>query len=273
MPKVRLASGLTVSCLQKHDVAIVNAEVQTYFENGITVNRGDTVVDVGANIGLFALAAWMRGQGEIQIHCLEPVEAVFKILQENLLRYDDGSSLVGHCFGLSNRAGPAEFAYYPNAPVLSTAYPEAKADHQEIKQATLTNIIYMPEAPIQLKILRWLPSGLREWIIDRALRRTLRYNLIHCELKTLSQFASEQGITRVDLLKIDAEKAELDILQGINPGDWSRIRQVVVDVHDIDNRLETVLGLLRDNGLKKIAVEQPPTLHGSSIYTLLATRV
>lgn len=271
MPEVRLPNGLTVSCLQKHDVAIVNAEVQTYFENGITVNRGDTVVDVGANIGLFALAAWTRGEGDIQVHCLEPVEPIFKILQQNLFRYDE-SSLVAHAFGLSHSSGSVEFAYYPHAPVLSTAYPDDEADHEEVKQATLTNIIYMPEAPAQLKMLKLFPRGLREFIIDRALRRTLRYETVLCELKTMSQFIFEQGITRVDLLKIDAEKAELDILQGIDDEDWARIRQVVVDVHDIDNRLESVLALLYDNGLKRITVEQPPTLHGSTIYTLLATR-
>lgn len=110
------------------------------------------MVDVGANIGLFALAAWIRGQGEIQIHCLEPVKPIFRVLRENLRRYDDeSSSLIGHCFGLSNKTGSVEFAYYPGAPVLSTAYPDAEADHQEIKQATLTNVINMPEAPIRLK--------------------------------------------------------------------------------------------------------------------------
>lgn len=272
MPTVCLSNDLTVSCLQKHDVAIVNAEVQTYFENGITVKPGDIVVDVGANIGLFALGAWMRTEGDIQIHCLEPVAAVFKILEENLRRYDDGSTLIAHCFGLSDRTGSVEFAYYPNAPVLSTAYPEAEADHQEVKQATLTNIMYMPEAPVQLKMLKLFPSHLREWIIERALRRTLQYKAVRCELKTLSQFTAEQGIPRIDLLKIDAEKAELDILRGIVPDDWARIRQIVVDVHDIDNRLETVLNMLHDCGLKRIVVDQPPTLHGSSIYTLLAIR-
>ena len=271
MPEVLLPNGITVSCLQKHDVAIVNAEVQTYFENGITVNTGDTVIDVGANIGLFALAAWTRTQGDIKIHCLEPIAPIFEVLKKNLNRYDD-QCFTAHSFGLSNISGSVEFAYYPNAPVLSGAYPDDKADQEEIKQATLTNIIYMSEAPVQLKFLKLLPRRLREFVLDKALQHTLQYNTVLCELKTLSQFIAEQEITSIDLLKIDAEKAELDILLGIEGEDWPRIRQIVVDVHDIENRLEYVLNMLSENGFQKITVEQPPTLIGSTIYTLLAIR-
>jgi hypothetical protein len=67
-------------------------------------------------------------------------------------------------------------------------------------------------------------------------------------------------------LKTDTEKVELDILQGIETKNWSLIRQIVVDVHNIDNRLETVPALLHDNGLKKLTGEQPPSLHGSTIF-------
>lgn len=271
MPEVVLPNGISVSCLQKHDVAIVNAEVQTYFENGITINTGDTVIDVGANIGLFALAAWTRTQGDLQIHCLEPIAHIFEILKKNLNRYDE-QCFTAHLFGLSDTSGSVEFAYYPNAPVLSSAYPDEEADQQEIKQATLTNIIFMPEAPAQLKFLKLLPMRLREFILDKALQHTLQYTTVVCELKTLSQFISEQEITSIDLLKIDAEKAELDILLGIESEDWPRIRQIVIDVHDIDNRLERVLNMLYENGFQKITVEQPPTLIGSTIYTLLAIR-
>lgn len=271
MPEVALPNGMTVSCLQKHDFGIVNAEVQTYFDHGIAVEEGNTIIDVGANIGLFALAAWARSGGSVRVHCFEPVAPIFYVLQKNLNRYD-GEAMRAYPYGLSNRAGTVEFAYYPSAPVLSTEFPDPEADHQEVKEATLTNIIHMPEAPVSLHLLKWLPAVLREAILDTALKRTLRYQTVQCELKTLSAFIREQGIERIDLLKIDAEKAELDIFYGIEPDDWPRIRQVVVDVHDMDGRLETVLGLLRAHGLTEIVVEQPPTLHESSIYTLLATR-
>jgi hypothetical protein len=91
-------------------------------------------------------------------------------------------------------------------------------------------------------------------------------------MDTLSRFVSDHGIERIDLLKIDAEKAELEIFRGIETVDWRRIRQVVVEVHDLDGRLDTITALLREHGLSEIVVEQPPTLTNSNIFNVFATR-
>ena len=65
--------------------------------------------------------------------------------------------------------------------------------------------------------------------------------------------------------KVDVEGAEAAVLQGVEPGHWPAIRQVVVEVNDIDGaaedsadtngygckargRLARVVGLLRDVG-------------------------
>ena len=39
----------------------------------------------------------------------------------------------------------------------------------------------------------------------------------------------------MDLLKLDVEGDELGALQGLGPGDWPRIRQIVVEVCDVAN--------------------------------------
>lgn len=52
----------------------------------------------------------------------------------------------------------------------------------------------------------------------------------------------------VDLLKIDTERAELAVLRGVDPADWARIRQVSMEVHDVDGQLGEVLELLRTRG-------------------------
>jgi len=262
---------MKLSCLQRHEVGLINAEVQTYFDNGIEIRSGDTVLDVGANIGLFALAAWERGGQDIQIHCFEPVAPIFDVLKKNLRRHGNGA-LRAHPFGLSNQSGSAEFSYYPNAPVLSTAYPDKDADLKEIKLAILRNLIFLPEAPAALRFLRWLPTFLREPMVERIIKRSLWFRTVSCDLKTLSQVIRDEAIERIDFLKIDAEKAELDIFEGIESADWARIAQVVVEVHDIAGRLDTVVRLLDGSGLSEITVDQPPTLHESNIYTVFATR-
>ena len=58
-----------------------------------------------------------------------------------------------------------------------------------------------------------------------------------CELKTISNLISEHQIEEIDLLKIDCEGAEYDCLIGIGQDDWQKVKQVVVEVHDIDDGL------------------------------------
>ncbi len=40
-----------------------------------------------------------------------------------------------------------------------------------------------------------------------------------------------QGLQRVDLLKVDVERAELDVLQGVAPDDWSAPEPTAVWPH------------------------------------------
>ena len=77
----------------------------------------------------------------------------------------------------------------------------------------------------------------------------------------------------MDLLKVDVERAELEVLMGIDAADWPRIRQIAMEVHDLDNRLSIIQSLLRDTaGFTKIETDQDGTLTGSSLYTIYATR-
>jgi acyl carrier protein len=80
-----------------------------------------------------------------------------------------------------------------------------------------------------------------------------------------------QGITKVDLLKIDAQKSELDILVGIQPDDWVRIQQLVIEVHDTDNRLDTIFALLQRHGFR-VFTEQEPLLEGTGLFYIYARR-
>jgi hypothetical protein len=45
--------------------------------------------------------------------------------------------------------------------------------------------------------------------------------------------------------------AELIVLEGVSDAVWARIRQVVVEVHDVDNRLEVIKRMLAAKGFEK----------------------
>ena len=55
---VELPNGMVVSCHQKHEVPIVNLEIQVYLAYGLRLKPGDTMFDVGAHVGLFTLGAY-----------------------------------------------------------------------------------------------------------------------------------------------------------------------------------------------------------------------
>lgn len=269
---VSLRDGSVISCLQKHDVALVQLEIESYFSHGLSLKPGDTVFDVGANIGLFSMAAYHRCQHGLHVYAFEPAEAIYRVLRKNLERSAPDIPAKIFSFGLASCNKSIPFTYYPGAPVLSTAYPDAAADLAVVKHAVLNSIVHLKEAPYAVRCLRWLPRRLSSAILHCALWWTLRPKTGICQVRTLSQVVRDHGVERIDVLKVDVEKAEYDVLQGVEDRDWPKIRQIVIDVHDDDNRLTTVITLLRKNGFADIQVEQPPTMNHSNIYTVFATR-
>ena len=270
--QVALANGMVVSCLQKHEVPLVNLEIESYFTNGVRLHPGDTVFDVGANIGLFSLAAYARCAENLRVYAFEPVQAVFDLLCANIERNASPGCIEPLAFGLSSSSEAMSFTYYPRAPVLSTAYPDEAADILTIKGTVQNSIMHLDEAPRALRWLSRMPAFIRSPILDLALRRTLRGQAITCQMQTMSQFIRDREIERVDFLKVDVEKAELEVLRGIENGDWSKIRQAVIEVHDFDDRVSTITALLRKHGLTEVTVDQPLTNTGSNIYTVFAIR-
>ena len=143
---VSLAGGMVVSCLQKHEVPILDLEVQGYLKH-LELRPGDTVFDVGANIGLFSLAVHERCQQDVRLYAFEPVKAIYEVLRANLARHGTGDQLRSFEFGFSSHSEDTTFAYYPGAPNLSTAYPIDSDDLAIMREAVLNNIMHLAQAP------------------------------------------------------------------------------------------------------------------------------
>jgi 31-O-methyltransferase len=95
--------------------------------------------------------------------------------------------------------------------------------------------------------------------------------LVDTPVVRLSDVIAERGIAAIGLLKIDAAQNEQQVLAGIDEADWPRIRQVVVEVHDLDGSLERVLTLLRGHSFTVVA-ERDPLLTGTGIHQVTAIR-
>ncbi|HTU18472.1 MAG TPA: FkbM family methyltransferase [Gemmataceae bacterium] len=264
-----LPDGRRIFSVRPREVGPIYQQVQEYCRHGIRVQEGDIVFDVGANIGLFPL--WLRQSASrnITVFSFEPIPVVFDALQHNAQRFDPGSWKVFRC-GLGRHCGTATFAYFSRLTAMSSVYPDTSTD----AVVSLRNTI--------LRNANWLPQGLR-WMhrlsglllrpcVDYLIRRAFVLENVECPIRTVSDVIREERIPRIDLLKVDVEKAEWDVLEGIDAADWAVIRQVVVEVHDMNGRLADVASLLAANGLKDIHIDQEPLFQGSEIYNLYARR-
>jgi len=54
---------------------------------------------------------------------------------------------------------------------------------------------------------------------------------IKCKFNTLSGVIARENIQSIGLLKLDAELADWEILNGLKAEDWPRVRQVAMEVH------------------------------------------
>ena len=81
-----------------------------------------------------------------------------------------------------------------------------------------------------------------------------------------------RNVERIDLLKINAEKSEFDVLEGIRKQDWKKIHQIAMEVHDINGRVDQVTTLLEKHGYH-IAVEKDWSLETTATnYYIYAIR-
>jgi FkbM family methyltransferase len=264
-----LPGGPRIFAVRPQEVAPLYQQVQEYCRHGVRVREGDVIFDVGANIGLFAL--WLRQSVScnLTVYSFEPIPPVFEALQHNAQRFDPERWKVFR-YGLGRHSGTATFGYFTQVTAMSSVYPDTSPG----AVASLRNTILRnaDQWPRRVRWLRRLPGFLVRPLIDHVIRRALVSEKVECPMRTVSEVIREQQVPHIDLLKVDVEKAELDVLEGVEAGDWPRIRQVVVEVHDLDGRLARVTGLLRENGFGTVEVDQEAFFRGSEIYNVYALR-
>ena len=249
----RLPNGLEIAHLNRNETDFLYKEIFedcSYLNNGITLADGDCIFDVGANIGLFTLRAYQEC-ANAQVYAFEPIPPVFEALRANANLYGLDVKLF-NC-GLSDETTQAEFTYYPKASLMSGAYAEA-AEDEEVVRAFLSN----------------QDESLAEYA-DSFVEGRFEAEKHRCDLKTLSQVIRENQVDKIDLLKIDVEKSELDVLRGIEEGDWEKIKQIAIEVHDIDGRLELIKGLLETRGYD-LVITQDDLLKNTALYSISAAR-
>ena len=253
-PLHQLPNGMPVFHLNRSETEFLYREIfedESYLRHGIRLEEDACIFDVGANIGLFSLWA-ARHLRRARYYLFEPIPQVCVPLRLNAELYGLDARLF-EC-ALAAVPGRAELVYYPHVSVISGRFADAGEEREVVRSFLLDG-----EAQ---------PAGadLEELLDERLTSQT-----VECELKTLSQVIADEGLARIDLLKIDVEKSEMEVFAGLAEEHWPRIRQVAVEVHDVEGRLERVTAMLESRGFR-VAVEQDSALRRTRLYNVFAVR-
>jgi 31-O-methyltransferase len=221
---------------------------RAYLQHGVEVHPGDVVFDVGANVGVAAVFFAAECRAGV-VHSFEPVEPLYEYLCMNTEPYP---ACVAHPYGLSDRSRQTTITYYPTAAAMSSLYADPDADAEFVRTCLVNRGATRAEA-------------------ERAVPESYRPQTLQCELRNTSEVMTALGADQIDLLKIDVEKAELEVMLGISDAGWRGVKQVAAEVHDDAGRLAQVTSLLHDHGFTVVA-EQGDDMRGTNLHMVFATR-
>lgn len=171
---------------------------QSYRRPGFELSPTDTVVDVGGNIGLFAL--WAAPQ-VARVVSIEPTKVIDCLERSLALNAIQNVSIVRGA--VSDQPGTLELLEYPgfNAVSHSASFQPARWGQRLIK-------------------LLWRKDQ------EQPVR-------VSCPCQTLDNILRTQDIDRVDFLKVDCEGGEYAIFDSISDETLGRISRIVLEFHEL----------------------------------------
>ncbi len=206
-----------------------------YRRKGFELRVHDTVVDVGANIGMFAL--WTEPQiPQGRLICIEPNPPALECLSLNI-RQNNLRNVTVVAAAAGGQDGTMELVCHPGWEALAHS---AAVD-----------------APWFFTKSR--AGRLARWLWQRALRHTHQPAAavpITVRQMQLGRIMDDHGIATVNFLKIDCEGSEYEILRSLEPAYWARIERVAIEYHDFGRgrRYGELMEILRNNGFEVEAV-------------------
>lgn len=213
------------------------------------LTAADTIIDVGAHIGLAALTFAGQAPGA-RVIAVEPAPKTFECLSANLSRYLPEAIVVNKA--IAAEPGTAELIFHPNVASASTLYDDTD-DISRNMEAYFVNANSTEEG----RRVGWESFNVTEQVT--------------VEVTTLAEIIRAYDVDRIGLLKIDVERGELAALQGLDDASWPLVQRLFLEVHDIDGRVGTIVTLLAERGFRA-TVTQTPVFRGGSVFQILADR-
>ena len=262
------------------------------------------VLDVGANVGFFARQTLDRCP-RVRIVCFEPVPILAEACRRNTQRVINGTeyaqSVKVHAVGLSDAAvDDVKLTCFPA--FSATSCVDSRAIHSGASataggglfqwlRAAVHDLVWagvlpqwaghLARAVLALPVIRHaavlMAAPVAVFLLDLWHSvRGLHMVTVACPLRRLDAMLAADDLTArpIDLLKVDIEGAEWQMLMGMSDANWARVRQAVIEVHDVDGRLGKLQALLREKGFAHVVVgtEEMQTHALLGIYTVFARK-
>ena len=196
-----------------------------YLRKGFELEETDTIVDIGANMGLFVMWAVTRAP-KGKIFAIEPTASI-DILNMNLERNDiKNVKTVKAAVGL-----PGEY-------LDIVTYPGFNAiNHQSDMRPTF-------RTRMLVKIL--------------TSQRQCRKVIERVPAISLGEIIDENNLEKVDFLKIDAEGCEYKIFRNLSDEHFNKIEKIAMEFHEYhpDNDYRELVSILKNRGYY-LEVERP----------------
>ena len=190
---------------------------RTYAHPHIKLPERPVIIDVGANIGLFAIWA-ARECRPATLLAYEASPTTHECLVENVARHVDSQVTDITCVNLAvSREAGRELVL-----------------HQPPWVAGLSTILDGATLP---------------WIDDLRAKGELHTHKVRST--TISHEIARHGLATVDFLKIDVEGHFMEVLEGIAPADMAKVRNIVLEAEyaeTLGHSRDSLCAMLRDKG-------------------------
>lgn len=224
-PTLRLENGQRLWLADEHQVGSARYSdyeihhCSQYLQKGFELQATDNVVDVGANVGVFAMYAASKAF-EGKVIAIEPTSAIDSLrlsIEKNNLR---NVIPIQAAIGLENEVW--EFMNYPGFNIIN---------HR-------TN--WKPAFFTRLAVRVYYSRYYVKPYVEKA------------KVRTLESVFQEQKLGRIDYLKVDCEGGEYDIFRTATRNCLKNVRKCVIEFHEYQagQRHQELLEILRSHGFK-----------------------
>jgi len=263
---IRDRSG-RVACFSRNEARTVRKQVRRYFAAPLVLPDEPVIVDAGAHVGMFCREV-MRRVPRATVYAFEPSPLTFALLTMNTYRFGEHVQRVN--LGLCDRACTKAFWHYPHT--LSLSGIQAPGDVRPHTEAVYEMLSMRGSDYYRFRALRLLPRVLVLRLLDVFVRHYVKASETHARFITLSDAIDRHVIPRIDLLKIDVERSEMELLAGIRAEHWPLVRNVVMEIHDRNGQTDEIEAILRRHGFTEISTQLDSVAPDEQVFLLHAAR-